>query len=234
MIAQLRSDMLPLAHSSVLRQNICTMKILAVSDQVVDSLYNPAIKQNFSDVELVIGCGDLPYTYLEFIVSILNVPLLYVPGNHDPRYNSENTKTFAEGCVNIDLKVFNIRNLTLAGVGGSIRYLPDGINQYTQFDMYWRLMALAPRLAWHWLLKRQPVDILVTHSPPFGIHDDASDPAHVGFKSLCYLVQILRPRYLLHGHTMFYKQNLTSHETNLGETRVINVYPFRRIEIDHA
>jgi len=42
----------------------------------------------FGDVELVLSCGDLPYYYLEYIVSMLNVPLLYVHGNHDapPEY----------------------------------------------------------------------------------------------------------------------------------------------------
>ena len=33
--------------------------------------------------DLVIGCGDLPFDYLEYLVSRLDVPLLYVPGNHD-------------------------------------------------------------------------------------------------------------------------------------------------------
>ncbi len=209
------------------------MKILAVSDQVIDSLYNPAIQHNFRDVDLVIGCGDLPYTYLEFIVSILSAPVIYVPGNHDPQYNPDNSASIAEGCTNIDLKLVRARGLTLAGAGGSIRYQPEGVNQYSQFEMFLRLTRLAPRLAWHRLIKREPVDVLVTHSPPFGIHDD-DDPAHTGFKSLRALVKIFRPRYLLHGHTLFYKQNLVSPETDYGGTRIINVYPFRRIEIEHA
>jgi Icc-related predicted phosphoesterase len=209
------------------------MKILAVSDQVVDSLYNPAIQHNFRDVDLVIGCGDLPYTYLEFMVSVLSAPVVYVPGNHDPKYDRENPASIAEGCTNIDLKLVQVRGLTLAGAGGSIRYQPEGVNQYSQFGMALRLARLVPRLAWDRLLKRRPVDVLVTHSPPFGIHDD-NDPAHTGFKSLRGLVKIFRPRYLLHGHTMFYQQNLISPETQLDGTRVINVYPFRRIEIEHA
>ena len=209
------------------------MKILAVSDQVVDTLYNPSIQHNFRDIDLVVGCGDLPYTYLEFIVSVLNVPLLYVPGNHNPKYNPDNPTSIAEGCTNIDLKLVRAKGLTFAGVGGSIRYQPEGVNQYSQFDMSLRLLRLAPRLAWQRLVKRERLDVLVTHSPPFGIHDD-TDPAHIGFKSLRTLVQIFKPRLLLHGHTLFYQQNLISPETHWRGTRIINVYPFRRIETDHA
>ncbi|MEW5829648.1 MAG: metallophosphoesterase [Chloroflexota bacterium] len=209
------------------------MKILAVSDQVIDSLYNPAIRDNFHDIDLLIGCGDLPYNYLEFFVSILNAPLLYVPGNHDPKYNPDNPATIAEGCTNIDLKLVRVKGLTLAGAGGSIRYQPEGVNQYSQAGMSLRLASLAPRLAWNKLVKRKPLDVLVTHSPPFGIHDE-DDPAHTGFKSLRTLIKIFRPRLLLHGHTMFYRQNLVSPETDWGGTRIVNVYPFRRIEIEHV
>ena len=39
---------------------------------------------HFSEIELILGCGDLPYPYLENLLTFLNVPLFYVPGNHDP------------------------------------------------------------------------------------------------------------------------------------------------------
>jgi predicted phosphodiesterase len=61
------------------------MKILTVSDKVVDFIYSPQLKEKFGDVELVLSCGDLPFYYLEYIVSILNVPLFYVMGNHDKK-----------------------------------------------------------------------------------------------------------------------------------------------------
>ena len=60
------------------------MKVLFVSDKVVEHLYSPSIATRYGDVELVVGCGDLPYYYLEFLQSILNTSLTYVHGNHDP------------------------------------------------------------------------------------------------------------------------------------------------------
>jgi uncharacterized protein len=61
------------------------MKILAVSDEERAIIYNPAITTRFADVDLVISCGDLPYYYLEYIISTLNKPLYYVRGNHAAR-----------------------------------------------------------------------------------------------------------------------------------------------------
>src|ERR671919_2603436 len=57
-------------------------RILAIADQVEEALYGPMLKR--LEPDLVISCGDLPYDYLEYIVTILSVPLLFVPGNHDP------------------------------------------------------------------------------------------------------------------------------------------------------
>ena len=36
------------------------MKILALSDRVVERVYSSNIIQNYGDVDLVLGCGDLP------------------------------------------------------------------------------------------------------------------------------------------------------------------------------
>ena len=128
------------------------MRILALSDQVVEQLYSPLVKERFGDVDLVVGCGDLPSYYLDYIVSMLNVPLAIVPGNHDLPAASSNSDPDAEGAggsrwsANIDGMVIEEQGLLLAGLGGSIRYRPDGSNQYTQAEMTGRVLGLAPRL----------------------------------------------------------------------------------------
>ena len=207
------------------------MKILAVSDQVVERLYPLASGGHFHDIGLVLACGDLPYTYLEYLVSMLNVPLYYVPGNHDPEYDPRQTVTRAEGCTNLDLRLTRDCGLALAGLGGSVRYRPDGTNQYTQTEATARLLRLLPSLLWNRLRGRR-LDILISHSPPFGIHD--SDGAHTGLKALNLLIRWARPRYLLHGHTHFYRNNLEPSETALLDTHIVNVFPYKTIEIEHA
>lgn len=99
------------------------MKILALSDQVVEHLYSPLVKERFGDVDLVVGCGDLPNYYLDYIVSMLNVPLSLVPGNHDLPVVSQNSDQHPGSHVgpseltNIDGTVVREQGLLLAGLG---------------------------------------------------------------------------------------------------------------------
>lgn len=207
------------------------MKILAVSDNVLDRLYSPHVGEYFHDVDLVLGCGDLPYEYLEFLVSSLNVPLLYVPGNHDPEYNEKNPAARADGCENIDRRVVQVKGLSVAGLGGSIRYPPGRANQYTQAGMYWRGLSFFPALLWQGVRSGRVPDIIIAHSPPSGIHDDDDLPHH-GFSAFVPLLRLLRPRYFLHGHTLMYKSNLVPPMARFGATTIINISPYRLIEVD--
>jgi len=207
------------------------VKILAVSDVVVDRLYSARVRENFTGVKLLLGCGDLPYEYLEFLVTVLNVPLLYVPGNHDPGYDPRNPASQADGCECIDRRVVRVKGLSIAGMGGSISYRPAEANQYSQVEMYLRTLAFSPALTWQRLIHGNVLDIMIAHSPPRGIQDD-DDRAHVGFSAFVDLIRVFRPRYFLHGHTMVYKSNLVPPVTWVGTTTVINVYPYRLIEVE--
>lgn len=205
------------------------VKILVVSDEVVERLYNLCTSGHFSDVKLILGCGDLPYTYLENIVTLLNVPLFYVPGNHDPEYDPKNTATRAEGGSNLDLKLIRHKKTLIGGFGGSIRYRPDGSNQYTQGEASWRARRLLPGLAWNRIRYGRALDILITHSPPFEIHDEPTQ-SHQGLKAINWLIRTAQPRYHFHGHVHFHRGNLAASESVLGTTRIMNVYPYKVIE----
>ncbi|PWB74236.1 MAG: metallophosphoesterase [Anaerolineales bacterium] len=221
-----------LAGNPFLRQNIQTVKILALSDEVVERLYSLCEVGHFSDIELILGCGDLPYPYLENLVTFLNVPLYYVPGNHDPRFNPQDIKSYAEGGSNLDLRIVRVKTFLIGGLGGSILYRPDGTNQYTQTDAYLRAFRLLPRLLLNRINYGRALDILITHSPPFGIHDDDTE-AHRGLKAVNWLIQFARPRYHFHGHTHFYRRNLSASESNYRSTKVINVHPYKIIDVYH-
>jgi Icc-related predicted phosphoesterase len=208
------------------------VKILAVSDEVVERLYSLCTNGHFSDIELILGCGDLPYPYLENLISFLNVPLLYVPGNHDPVYNPENHLAHVEGGSNLDLKLTRHKRFLIGGFGGSISYRPDGTNQYTQGEAYSRALRMLPRLYLNKLNYGRALDILITHSPPFGIHDDDTK-AHQGLKAINWLIRVAKPRYHFHGHTHFQRGNLSPSETNQGITKIINIFPYKIIEVSH-
>jgi len=222
----------PLAGIWFLRQNETIVKILTVSDQVVERVYTLSSNGHFQGVELILGCGDMPYTYLEYLVTMLNVPMFYVPGNHDPCFDLRSEQAHAEGGSNLDLKIVRHNKFLIGGFGGSIRYRPDGNNQYTQAEAYVLAFSLLPHLLLNRLQYGRALDILISHSPPFGIHDD-SDPAHNGLNALNWLIRIAQPRYHFHGHTHFYKRNLANAETTIGLTKIINVYPYQIIEASH-
>jgi Icc-related predicted phosphoesterase len=221
-----------LAGNCFLGQNERTVKILAISDQAEERVYTLASNGHFQDTELILGCGDMPYAYLEYLVTILNVPMYYVPGNHDPRFDPRSDKAHAEGGANLDLKTARHKTFLIGGFGGSIRYRPDGVNQYNQTEAYLRAFRLLPRLVLNRMQYGRALDILISHSPPSGIHDD-TDPAHHGLKALNWLVRIAQPRYVFHGHTHFYRRNLATPETILGITKIMNVYPYKIIEASH-
>lgn len=187
----------------------------------------------------MLSCGDLPFDYLEYLVSRLDVPLLYVPGNHDPslvppdmtwmplRSALEPQRPGPEGCVNIDGRLVEEHGLRIAGLGGSLRY-KEGPNQYSQAQMGWRALKLQFRARLKRAKSGRKLDIIVTHAPPFGLAD-AKDAAHVGFVAILRLALRFQPLLLVHGHIHPFGRVLP--ERRVGATRVVNVIPSRMIEL---
>ncbi|MEW6568581.1 MAG: metallophosphoesterase [Chloroflexota bacterium] len=199
------------------------MRILALSDQVMDFLYSPLVGERFGDVDVLVSCGDLPAYYLEYMVTQLNVPLLYVPGNHDP------DDLRVPGGRALDGAVARVEGALFAGLGGSRRYKPDGRHQYSEGEMQWRVAQLAVRLWLSRLRGGRGLDVVVTHAPPLHIHD-APDLPHLGFASFLGLLTVFRPRLLLHGHSHA-QRNIEITDTTVSGTRIVNVFPYRVIDL---
>ena len=210
------------------------MHILVVSDQIAPQLYDASIRTNFANVDLVLSCGDLPHYYLEFIVTMLNVPLYYVMGNHgfELEYSdSGERRVRPEGCVDISDRVVDWNGLRIAGLEGSLRY-KEGPYQYTQAQMLWKAVRLAMKLLGRRLRTGRGLDILVTHAPPLGIQD-GKDLSHTGFRAFLRVMQCLRPRHLVHGHSHDYSRR--QDETTLyRSTTVVNVFPYRLLDVQPA
>lgn len=206
------------------------MKILAVSDTVQDHLYASDVRQRFADVELLVGCGDLPFYYLEFLISAFNVPLIYVRGNHDERDRSLfPIEECVAGGMNLHRRAVYINGLLVAGLEGSMRYHRGVPQMYTEGEMSLQVARLLPKLVGKLVVHRRRLDLFVSHSPPYGIHDD-QDLAHTGFKLFLTVMRYFRPRYWLHGHVQKYGVD-NPWRTRFVETSVINVFPCRQIEL---
>jgi calcineurin-like phosphoesterase family protein len=210
-------------------------RILAIADEVDEGLDNDKLIRLHPD--LVVSAGDLPFDYLEYIVSRLDIPLVYVPGNHDaelrpsdPTWTQLGTDAPEQGplgCVNADGRVVVAAGLRIAGLGGSMRYR-RGPNQYTEAEMRWRALSLEVRIRLNPARGARKVDVLLTHAPPLG-WGAPDDLAHRGFASFVRLVKDLTPRLLIHGHVHPYGRAQV--ERKLAGTQIINAVPLRLIDL---
>ena len=210
-------------------------RILAVADEVDEGLYGDRLRQLRPD--LVLSAGDLPFDYLEYLVSRVDVPLIYVPGNHDEDLAGQDSTWSPlrfetpprgpEGCDNADGRILDAAGLRIAGLGGSLRYR-EGPNQYSQAAMRRRALTLEVRGRARRALDGRAIDILLTHAPPLGV-GDGTDLAHRGFMSFLRLTAAFQPRLLIHGHIHPYGRRPS--EAKLGETRVVNAVPYRVLDL---
>ena len=205
------------------------MRILAISDEVAPQVYDSSIKTRFADVDLVLSCGDLPHYYLEYVATMLHVPLYYVMGNHGCELDDQDEHEVRPGgCVDVNETVVEHRGLLIAGLEGSMRY-KVGPYQYTQLEMRQKAFRLRMRMLLKQSFRRRPLDILITHAPPLGIHD-GRDLCHTGFYVFLQLMELYQPHYLLHGHSHVYNQ-LQPTMTQYQHTTVVNVHPYRVLTI---
>jgi Icc-related predicted phosphoesterase len=208
------------------------MKILAISDTVVDMIHSPLLAKRFSDVDCILGCGDLRYPYMEYIVTMLGKPLYFVHGNHAQHVLvTEEGMVSVEprGCINIHRRVVNHNGLLIAGLEGSMRY-NNGPHQYTERQMARAAASLAPKLQWNTWRYGRPLDILITHAAPLGIRD-GDDLCHRGFATFLRFMDRYKPLYLIHGHIHLYRQD-AQRVSHYAETTVVNSYGYQIIEID--
>jgi Icc-related predicted phosphoesterase len=208
------------------------VKILSVSDVVDHRIYSTSLAERHGDVDLVVSCGDLSYLYLEFILSVLNRPLYFVHGNHDPleELNLGEARSYPLGAENLHARNIREHNLLLAGVEGSIQYNRKTPYQYTQSMMWSFVLSLVPGMIYNKIRFGRFLDIFVTHAPPRGIHE-GKDWTHQGIDAFRWLIKTFQPRYHLHGHIHNYRPDDIT-ETRLGNTLVINTYPSKIIEIE--
>lgn len=193
-------------------------KILAISDNHILKQYSiEQINLMFKNIDFIVSCGDVSYEYLDYVVSILNKEMLYVNGNHVYGNNSKLC-----GGRNIDGKLIKFKNMRVLGLDGS-RVYSYAKHQYSEKDMKYRVAKLIPKLIFG-------VDLVISHSPPRGIHDK-EDPVHKGFKVFNDIIRLSSPKLWLHGHI-----HLTNHnekqESIVGQTKIVNVYGYKIIDIE--
>lgn len=191
------------------------MKILSVSDKVEKQLLTRGNTLLPSQPDIILACGDLPPEYLTELREFYGVPLYYIEGNHDIRYDDSPPV----GCTNIHAQVIVEQGVRIMGLGGS-RWYNGGINQYTEPEMKKIIRSL-----WFQLLQIDRVDIVITHAPPRFIHDE-EDPCHKGFRSFTSFIKKQNPAWFVHGHIHSFFKIPADRITQVGKTKVLNSYGF--------
>lgn len=209
-------------------------RVLVISDEEAPNLGVQTLRDLAPD--LVLAAGDLPWSYLEYVGSCVDAPLVFVPGNHDPEitrsgrgyhdpftYDGEaGDGPRPHGAVNADQQVVEAAGLRIAGLGGCVRYKP-GPHQYTQSQYAARARRLLRRAK-----RGGPVDVLLTHAPPLGL-GDADDLPHVGIQALHPVIELLQPTWHLHGHIHPYGKSMPDRQ--VGATTIRNVIPWKMLDV---
>lgn len=213
------------------------MKILMIADREERYLWdywNESTAQALSDVGLVLSAGDLKPAYLEFLVTMLNVPLVYVRGNHDSYYDVH----APEGCIDADGRIVEVecrageavQTMRILGLGGSMRYKDNSDDMYTEQEMRARIRRaeldiakrrLAAKVTGSYEEGIRDFDILLTHAPCRG-YGDMDDLPHMGFDCFNDLLNKYSPQLHCYGHVHQEYGEAKRHIIHLSGTLLIN------------
>ena len=186
------------------------MKILAIADRPPkESIFK--LVERYS-IDLICTLGDLDNSDIWELEKIKDIPKIGVYGNHCSGNYFDSL-----GIKNLHLDTFAYKGLTFGGFEGSIRY-----KESPYAKMYSQEEAEK-------LLKDFPfVDVILAHSPPFGINDEPDSSSHQGLKALREYIENKKPRYFLHGHTYPTTEDLV---TKYKDTNIIYIYEDKIFEV---
>jgi len=195
------------------------MKILIMSDEECKFIWKHFDKTVFEGVALVISAGDLKQYYLEHIASMIPVPVLYVPGNHDT-YLKE---SLPRGCQSIDGKIMTTCGLSIAGLGGCQSQNPDGVYQLSEEQMEKRVNKLLRKA-------KNKIDIFVSHAPALGL-GDGDDFFHRGFKCFHSILDNAKPKLHIFGHQHLTYGFSCENPIHYKESLLYNAFRYKIIQI---
>jgi uncharacterized protein len=201
------------------------IRILAASDEDDPALDQAANRDSLGRIDLLVGCGDLSPEYLAFLADAFHGPFVYVLGNHDHGGPWPALDRLPMTTVGLDARA--IPGITLLALPWPAPR--SGIAKHDE-GAAWRqiLSILGFRLLWpgstSWLV--------VSHAPPRDAGDTPDDPYHVGFRAYRMLLDRLRPRLWLHGHTT--RASAPNPLVHHGATTLVNVTGSVLVELRQA
>ena len=188
-----------------------SIRLLALSDAVDPAFAERRNRDALQPVDLILGCGDLDSAELAFLVDGFDAPLLHVFGNHDDPARW----TEVAGCP-LPMRSTVVQHgagLAIAGLGWPG---PSGRDAARSETTAWNQ---AVRLSARRVGRTEPL-IVISHVPPLGAGDIVDGTFHRGLRAYRWLLDHLRPRLWIHGHTPLAAAR--DWRLQVGPTTVIN------------
>jgi uncharacterized protein len=191
------------------------MKILAFSDVHGSMKALSHLRKRSLQAELVLCCGDISIfeqdlPRLVHELSHFKVPVLVLPGNHEPSARLKKLCSQHKNLVYMDNRIFESDELFVFGSQGNGFALVD-----RQFEAVHK--AFMPKLK-----ERKGKDfILMTHAPPYGTALDRIGDGHTGNKSIRRFIMETKPVLAFSGHI----HENRGRKDKLGRTVLLNPGP---------
>lgn len=192
------------------------MKLLLFSDVHCSMEHCRELVRKASDVDVVIGAGDIGLVRkgLEETIDALksiDKPAILVPGNSESREELEKACTDWASAIVLHGSGTEIAGIHFWGVGGGIPITPFGDWSYDFTEQEGTgMLAGCPQGG-----------ILITHSPPHGVLDTSSAGRHFGSQAVREAILAKQPRLCVCGHI----HESSGRNDQLGSTTVVNAGP---------
>jgi Icc-related predicted phosphoesterase len=189
------------------------IRLLAVSDERAPALDSEINRAQLGRLDGILGCGDLEPAYLCFLADAFAAPLALVRGNHDRGAAWEDTSQ--QIAQPLDGRIESMRGIDIVGLSWPGQR--SGRAERSELSAWWQAIAAYVRAR----RRGRRLRIVISHAPPRGHGDVATDPYHTGFAAYAWLCRRLRPLLWLHGHTP--TAGGEQWRTRLGQTTLANV-----------
>lgn len=189
------------------------MRVLAFSDLHLDRLLLDQILAEAERADLVIGAGDFAQRreglkpFMDLFEPIAEKSV-FVPGNNESS-DELRRATRAQVLHGQELERGGVR---IVGIGAAIPPLPP--TDWNSFD-------ISEQDAESILAQFDGMDVLVTHSPPFGVVDRHASLGSIGSQSVLAAIKRMKPELVLCGHV----HDCWGMEGTIGRSQVFNLGP---------
>ncbi|MDA5558303.1 metallophosphoesterase family protein [Shimia sp. MMG029] len=190
------------------------MKILAFSDLHRARVHAARLVEASKDADLVIAAGDFTNHRQDLagalaLISDISTPMVMVPGNNESE--AELRAAAPANAVVLHGEAYEFEGLKLFGLGYAVPVTP-----FKDWSCDLDEAEAAAMLA-----NCNAADILISHSPPKGVVDVASNGLSLGSTAVLDTIKRIAPPLVVCGHI----HDCWGQSAMVGDSRVMNLGP---------